>query len=476
MFFNSLTYLIFLFLAVSIYWLSARKFRVFILVALSCIFYGFWRWDFLLLILFSTVLDYSISLLIFKNDNNNFKRKILLIVSVSSNLLLLGYFKYLYFIVENINFFINGEISLPNIILPFGISFYTFETISYTTDVYRRLIKPEKNLLTYSLFVTFFPKLVAGPIQRTSEFLNQVNSPEKFKLSNIFEGLKRILYGLFLKVVLADNISPIVDQGFLLDPELLSALDVSTLAFLFGFQIYFDFAGYSNIAIGSARLFGFIIPENFNFPYIATSFKDFWKRWHISLSSWIRDYLYLPLMGVHVGKTTAKGGIGEKLDEPKLRNKNFVLFITWAIMGLWHGANWTFLLWGLIHSMYIFSERIISKSFKNIININIKWFTVFFLSMLSWIPFRASSVSDSLIMYSHFIDFSNFFSRNLRENNYLIALLLSILFVFSYYFTEHIKIRNFKLKYTTDVIKYTFMLVLVYIFLRPIQQFIYFQF
>jgi D-alanyl-lipoteichoic acid acyltransferase DltB (MBOAT superfamily) len=476
MFFNSLTYLIFLFLAVSIYWLSARKFRVFILVALSCIFYGFWRWDFLLLILFSTVLDYSISLLIFKNDKNNFKRKILLIVSVSSNLLLLGYFKYLYFIVDNINFFINGEISLPNIILPFGISFYTFETISYTTDVYRRLIKPEKNLITYSLFVTFFPKLVAGPIQRTSEFLNQVNSPEKFKLSNVFEGLKRILNGLFLKVVLADNISPIVDQGFLLDPELLSALDVSTLAFLFGFQIYFDFAGYSNIAIGSARLFGFIIPENFNFPYIATSFKDFWKRWHISLSSWIRDYLYLPLMGVHVGKTTAEGGIGEKLDEPKLRNKNFILFITWAIMGLWHGANWTFLLWGLIHSVYIFSERIISKSFKNIININIKWFTVFFLSMLSWIPFRASSVSDSLIMYSHFIDFSNFFSRNLRENNYLIAFLLSILFVFSYYFTEHIKIRNFQLKYTTDVIKYTFMLVLVYIFLRPIQQFIYFQF
>jgi len=476
MFFNSLTYLIFLFLAVSIYWLSARKFRVFILVALSCIFYGFWRWDFLLLILFSTVLDYSISLLIFKNNNNDFKRKILLIVSVSSNLLLLGYFKYLYFIVDNINFFINGEISLPNIILPFGISFYTFETISYTTDVYRRLIKPEKNLLTYSLFVTFFPKLVAGPIQRTSEFLNQVNSPQKFKLSNIFEGLKRILNGLFLKVVLADNISPMVDQGFLLDPELLSALDVSTLAFLFGFQIYFDFAGYSNIAIGSARLFGFIIPENFNFPYIATSFKDFWKRWHISLSSWIRDYLYLPLMGVRVGKTTSKGGIGEKLDEPKLRNKNFILFITWAVMGLWHGANWTFLLWGLIHSVYIFLERIISKSFKNLININIKWFTVFFLSMLSWIPFRASSVSDSFIMYYHFFDFSNFFSRNLRENNYLIAFLLTLLFISTFYFSKKLTIRSKFLKSSIDILKYTFMTVLVYIFLRPIQQFIYFQF
>ena len=298
----------------------------------------------MLLILFSTVLDYTISILIDKSDNNNSRRKIYLLVSIITNLSLLAYFKYLYFIVDNINFIFGSNISLYQIILPFGISFYTFETISYTTDVYRRLIKPESNFLRYALFVTFFPKLVAGPIQRTKEFLDQVINPNKFSLDNLFKGFRRIIEGLFLKVVLADNLSTIVDDGFNIDPVVLSGVDVMTLSALFGFQIYFDFAGYSSIAIGCALLLGFKIPENFNYPYISQSFKEFWKRWHISLSSWIRDYLYLPLMGVKVLETTAKGGIGNKLDQKKGRNKNLILFITWAIMGLWHGANWTFIL------------------------------------------------------------------------------------------------------------------------------------
>lgn len=475
MFFNSITFLIFLSIVCFFFWNVNKSFRVGFLVFSSCIFYGFWRWDFLLLILFSTVLDYTISILIDRNDDNK-RRKIYLLISIITNLSLLAYFKYLYFIVDNINFAFGSNISLFEIILPFGISFYTFETISYTTDVYRRLIKPESNFLRYALFVTFFPKLVAGPIQRTKEFLDQVINPNKFSLDNLFKGLKRIIEGLFLKVVLADNLSSIVDDGFNIDPNILSGVDVMTLSALFGFQIYFDFAGYSSIAIGCALLLGFKIPENFNYPYISQSFKEFWKRWHISLSSWIRDYLYLPLLGVKVLETTAKGGIGNKLDQKKGRNKNLILFITWAIMGLWHGANWTFILWGLIHATLIFVERIRTKYITFKTNTIINWATVYIFSMLSWIPFRAENIENTLTMYSKLFDLGSFINLSLRENYYLIAFILTLLFLLLYNFRSY-KLANNKIGiFIIDVSKITLMVVLTYIFLRPIQQFIYFQF
>ncbi len=475
MFFNSITFLIFLSIVCFFFWNVNKSFRVGFLVFSSCIFYGFWRWDFLLLILFSTVLDYTISILIDRNDDNN-KRKIYLLISIITNLSLLAYFKYLYFIVDNINFAFGSNISLYEIILPFGISFYTFETISYTTDVYRRLIKPESNFLRYALFVTFFPKLVAGPIQRTKEFLDQVINPNKFSLDNLFKGLKRIIEGLFLKVVLADNLSAIVDDGFNINPDILSGVDVMTLSALFGFQIYFDFAGYSSIAIGCALLLGFKIPENFNYPYISKSFKEFWKRWHISLSSWIRDYLYLPLLGVKVLETTAKGGIGNKLDQKKGRNKNLILFITWAIMGLWHGANWTFILWGLIHATLIFIERIRTKYITFKTNTIINWVTVYIFSMLSWIPFRAENIENTLTMYSKLFDLGSFINLNLRENYYLIAFILTLLFLMLYNFRSYKLAKNKIGIFIIDVSKITLMVVLTYIFLRPIQQFIYFQF
>ena len=240
---------------------------------------------------------------------NKKRRKQLLAITLIVNLGLLGYFKYLYFFTENVNYFFDStgiDINFPlyKILLPFGISFYTFETISYTMDVYRGHIKAEKSFVNYGLFVTFFPKLVAGPIQRASELLEQLKNRPAFQTQFLAEGTKRILYGLFLKVFLADNISPLVDEAFAADLSSLSAIDVWTMAFLFGFQIYFDFSAYSHIAVGCAKLMGINIPENFNFPYLASSFKDFWKRWHISLSSWNRDYLYLPLAGVKVTQTT----------------------------------------------------------------------------------------------------------------------------------------------------------------------------
>lgn len=476
MFFNSITFLIFLSFVCFFFWNINKSFRVAFLVFSSCIFYGFWRWDFLLLIFFSTLLDYTISILIDRNDDNDNKRKIYLLISIITNLSLLAYFKYLYFIVDNINFAFGSNISLYEIILPFGISFYTFETISYTTDVYRRLIKPESNFLRYALFVTFFPKLVAGPIQRTKEFLDQVINPKEFSLDNLFKGSRRIIEGLFLKVVLADNLSTIVDDGFNVDPSILSGVDVMTLSTLFGFQIYFDFAGYSSIAIGCALLLGFKIPENFNYPYISQSFKEFWKRWHISLSSWIRDYLYLPLLGVKVFETTAKGGIGNKLDQKKGRNKNLILFITWAIMGLWHGANWTFMLWGLIHAILIFIERIKNKYINLKTNSIMNWTTIYIFSMLSWIPFRAENIENTLIMYSKLFDLGSFINLNLRENYYLIAFILTLLFLLSYNFKSYKNANNQIGVFIIDVSKISVMIVLTYIFLRPIQQFIYFQF
>ena len=219
---------------------------------------------------------------------------------------------------------------LLKIILPLGISFYTFQTISYTVDVYRKVIKPEKDFIVYACYVTFFPQLVAGPILRAREVISQFKKTNNFNWDYISDGFRRVLYGLFLKVVLADNIAPLVNSGFDLSLETLSAIDVWTLAFLFGLQIYFDFSGYSHIALGSAKMIGISFPENFNFPYLANSPKDFWQRWHISLSSWVRDYIYLPLLGVKY-QVSSKGGLANATLN---KNDQKTLFITWGLMGL----------------------------------------------------------------------------------------------------------------------------------------------
>lgn len=479
MFFNSVTFIVFFILVTIIYWNINLKYRWIFLVFSSCIFYGFWRWEFLGLIFFSASLDFILSKKIYSEKNSN-RRKIYLVTSIVINLLILFYFKYTYFIIDNLSVFVEVpsgiKLNFMNLILPFGISFYTFETISYTVDVYRRLIPAQKNFIRYSLFVTFFPKLVAGPIQRTSEFLDQLDVIKKFNINLFVLGLKRVLDGLFLKVVLADNLSSFVDSGFNMSTDLLSAIDVTILSMLFGFQIYFDFAGYSSIAIGCALILGFKIPENFNFPYISTSFKEFWKRWHISLSSWIRDYLYLPLIGVKVEQTTATGGIGTRLNTKNLRSKTTSLYITWAIMGLWHGANWTFVMWGLIHATLIYVERKIKEIFTISLNNFFLWPIVFFFSMLSWIPFRAESIKISFEMYSKFFDFNNYLFMSLRENNALIIFCLIISFLIIHYFNSQKKYLSILIINFLDIIKYSIIIILVFTFLRPVEQFIYFQF
>jgi alginate O-acetyltransferase complex protein AlgI len=488
MIFNSVTFFIFLVVVVSAYWFLKPSAKLWMLFISSCIFYGFWRWEFLGVMFISALTDYFTALEIEKTDWENKKRRnSLLAVTLIVNLGLLLYFKYLFFITLNINSTLDligltHQLPLYHVILPFGISFYTFETISYSLDVYRGLIKPEKKFIHYALFITFFPKLVAGPIQRASELISQFKSKTLFDLSFLVIGSKRILVGLFLKVVLADNISPFVDEGFSMNTNALTAIDVWTLAFLFGFQIYFDFSAYSHIAIGSAQLMGITIPENFNFPYIAVSFKDFWKRWHISLSSWIRDYLYLPLAGIKVLHTTGKGGIGAGLENSQKLTKTRALFLTWAIMGFWHGANWTFVLWGILHASFIFIERklqVVKEKFPLLTNPILGWILTTFCVMLSWIPFRADSLSTTLRMFEKLTHPINYFSIGMRENIYIITFLILLLILIYYFIAEFSKTFWIKfpiLSFWFGVLKYSLIMILVYTFLRPISQFIYFQF
>ena len=481
MIFNSLTYLFLLFSIVFLFWNFSKKLRFYLVFLSSLIFYGFWKFEFIILLLFSTLSDWLISNQMVRYDQKT--RKKLLFLSLSINLLLLFYFKYLIFFSTSTIGFLNllgAEIDpiLFKIILPLGISFYTFQTMSYTIDVYRKIIKPEKEFIIYSCYVTFFPQLVAGPILRAREVIPQFKKKTNFNWDYIFEGLRRVLYGLFLKVVIADNIAPLVNTGFDLQLETLSAIDVWTLAFLFGFQIYFDFSGYSHIALGSAKMIGITFPENFNFPYLARSPKDFWQRWHISLSSWVRDYIYLPLLGKKIDNSSigglAKITINKKDQKP--------LFITWGLMGLWHGANWTFILWGIYHAIVIFIYRLISIILNNFnlkINFFWAWFMTLPIMMLSWIPFRAENLNDTFLMWIKVFDLRNYSSLNLHENVYLITFLLMISIIITNFISKKIKNRKYSENifiYLGDIILVSLVFYMTFIFLRPINQFIYFQF
>lgn len=492
MIFNSLTFVVFLVLVVTLYWVLPRRARLWLIFLSSLTFYGFWRVEYLAVMMLSTITDYFISLQLGKTPLEYKKKRFyLLLVSLIVNLGLLVYFKYLYFISENISYLaslLGSDMEIPEfkILLPLGISFYTFQTISYSVDVYRGHIKPEKDFVLYGSYVTFFPQLVAGPVLRAQEVMGQLNIRPRFKLDYIGEGLERILYGLFLKVVLADNIAPLVDAGYELPASGMTAIDVWTLAFIFGFQIYFDFAGYSHIAIGCAKLMGIQFPENFNFPYAAKSFKSFWRRWHISLSSWIRDYLYLPLAGAKVIDPSKKsqGGIDvTKLQTPVSQGKkNKALFLTWAIMGLWHGASWTFVVWGLFHAIMIYFERLLAPFRKKVRIFSLPlvgWAITLPLAMLSWIPFRALTLADTWTMYSKVINPMEYMSISMRENIYIVTFLLLIFTTGSYLSHTYLKekIRNATwLGILINIGKFAVAFLLVFTFFRPISQFIYFQF
>ncbi|MBL0055973.1 MAG: MBOAT family protein [Chitinophagaceae bacterium] len=349
MVFNSLTFVAFFIVMLILHNLPfSWKVKKINLLLASYVFYAAWNPPFILLLWLSTVVDFFVGRALY-NQQNKHKRKLLLVVSLIGNLGMLCFFKYGGFILENFTSLVNllgmdYHPAKPNIILPAGISFYTFTTLCYTIDMYKRKSEPVKSMLDFSLFVTFFPHLVAGPIVRPPQLVPQFETPRKATQQQLMNGLFLLSIGLFMKVVLADSmLAATADSIFGSAREPYGALDAWTGVLAFSGQIFFDFAGYSTCAIGVAACLGFVLPENFLYPYGAIGFSDFWRRWHITLSAWLRDYLYIPLGGNRKGKF-----------------RTYInLMITMLLGGLWHGANWTFVVWGALHGFYLWMEKIV---------------------------------------------------------------------------------------------------------------------
>ena len=354
MVFNSYTFIVFFIVILLLHNLplSWNVKKINLLLA-SYLFYAAWNPPFILLLWLSTLVDYFVGNALY-NQQNKHKRKLLLVVSLIGNLGMLCFFKYGGFLLEN---FVNITSAMgfnfhpakPNIILPAGISFYTFTTLCYTIDMYKRKSEPVKSFLNFSLFVTFFPHLVAGPIVRPPQLVPQFESPRKANKRQLFQGLMLLSLGLFMKVVLADSMLSGTANTVFNSKDALNMLDAWIGVLAFSGQIFFDFAGYSSCAIGAAACLGFVLPHNFLYPYAAIGFSDFWRRWHITLSAWLRDYLYIPLGGNKNGKT-----------------RTYInLMITMLLGGLWHGANWTFVVWGALHGFYLWVEKMLQDMRTN---------------------------------------------------------------------------------------------------------------
>ena len=397
MLFNSIAFLIFLPIIFILYWCVFNKnykFQNMLLLAASFYFYGCWDWRFLFLLVFSILLDYFSGIQI-ENSKTKKQATFWLVLSIGINLGFLGFFKYYNFFIENFaellkTFGFGVNMWMLKVILPVGISFYTFHGLSYVIDVYKKRIPAERNYVDYAVFVSYFPLLVAGPIERATHLLPQIQRKRSFDYERAKDGMAQILWGFFKKMVIADNCAPIVNEIFT-NYHTESASNLVLGAVLFAFQIYGDFSGYSDIALGTSRLFGIELLKNFSYPYFSRDIAEFWRRWHISLSSWFRDYLYIPLGG-------SKGGLWMKI-----RN-TFIIFL---VSGFWHGANWTFIIWGGLNALFFLPLLIAEKnrhhlevvamgkiipSFREIFSILI----TFALTCFAWIFFRAASVSDAI--------------------------------------------------------------------------------
>lgn len=397
MLFNSLDFALFLPLVFILYWFVAKgrlKLQNVLVLVSSYLFYGWWDERFLLLIAASTLIDYSIGRQLAATENAG-KRKFLLWMSIVANIGILAYFKYANFFIENFieafaAFGLELHASTLKIILPVGISFYTFQTLSYTIDIYRKKLEPTKDFIAFAAFVSFFPQLVAGPIERATNLLPQFYKNRKFSYDQAVNGLRQILWGFFKKLVIADNCAKYANIIF----DGSQDYNGSTLAvgaFLFAFQIYGDFSGYSDIAIGTSRLFGFNLKQNFAHPYFSRDIAEFWRRWHISLSTWFRDYVYIPLGGSKVGKAKT------------IRN----VFIIFLVSGFWHGANWTFIAWGGLHALFFLPLLLFQKNRINLTvvaensflpSIREVWAITltFGLTVLAWIFFRAENIGHAM--------------------------------------------------------------------------------
>ncbi|MBX2916328.1 MAG: MBOAT family protein [Cyclobacteriaceae bacterium] len=438
------------------------------------------------LMLFSAWVDFFVAKRIYKSFSKKL-RTIWLLVSLVINFGLLFFFKYSYFIDYNVGLLFNDlgfsyeglSSSGFKIILPLGISFYTFQSVSYSIDIYRGVTKPEDNFIYFATYITFWPQLIAGPILRAEEVIPQLKNDPVFKWDNLEQGIFRIIFGCFKKIVLADSIGSMVDAGFLSNISFLTAWDVWVLAILFGFQIYFDFAGYSDIAIGTARLLNIYFPENFNWPYLAETPREFWRRWHISLSSWIRDYLYLPLQGLRFNNQSV-GGIDIGLSNNKKAsqlNAGVALFVTWFIMGLWHGAGWNFALWGIYHALIIFVYRLFP--FLNRLSDRFNLFGIvltFLIIMAGWIPFRSQSITQALDLFTIILTPSKYLvgasQLHISYALYAFILVLFMVLIHQYILSKPYKLYGYYIKLSSIPI----IVFLVIIHMKQMSKFIYFQF
>ena len=479
MLFNSLDFAVFLPIVFILYWFVTNhnlRLQNTLIVVASYVFYGWWDWRFLSLIIFSTLVDYSIGRRL-KNEENQKIRKTLLWTSIIINLGFLGFFKYYNFFLDNFiaafSFFgyeINAN-SL-NIILPVGISFYTFQTLSYTIDVYKNKLDPTEDFIAFSAFVCFFPQLVAGPIERATNLLPQFYKRRFFVYDKAVDGMRQILWGLFKKVVIADNCAEYANLIF----NNYQDYNGSTLllgAIFFTFQIYGDFSGYSDIAIGTSRLFGFNLMQNFATPYFSRDIAEFWRRWHISLSTWFRDYLYIPLGG-------SRGGTWMKV-----RN-TFIIFL---VSGFWHGANWTFIVWGALNALYFLPLLLLKRNRANIgmiaegkllpsLKEMLQMTGTFILTVIAWVFFRSSNISESLgfisILFGSSLLELPLFPGRMKAAYILFGILLFTSLewikekgIFKSYFSRNYHIR---------LIIYTTLILSLFIFGNNKSNFIYFQF
>ena len=481
MLFNTLDFAIFLPIVFFLYWFIANKsikLQNLLIVLSSYLFYGWWDWRFLSLIIFSTSVDYIVGFWLSKVEKIKV-RQVLLWTSIFINIGFLGFFKYFNFFLESFQtafsfFGIGISTNSLNIILPVGISFYTFQTLSYTIDVFKRKLQPTKDFIAFAAFVSFFPQLVAGPIERATELLPQFYIARSFDSLKAVDGLRQILWGLFKKIVIADNCAVYVNDIFLnYDSYPGSSLLLGGI--FFAFQIYGDFSGYSDIAIGTSRLFGFNLSQNFAFPYFSRDIAEFWRRWHISLSSWFRDYLYIPLGGSQ----------GSKFNQ--IRN----IFIIFIVSGFWHGANWTYIIWGFLNALYFLPLMLLNRNRKHLGSISLKKNVpnlttilkisiTFFATVLAWIFFRSESV------YQAFDYLKKIFSSSLFKmpENLSILMLTHIIIIIAFIIVEWMQREQLHgLELTGSKLSRIYRWSIYYLIILSIiwyggnqQEFIYFQF
>jgi len=477
MLFNSIVFLTFLLVVFPIYHFLSKKYQNAFLLVVSYVFYGYWDWRFCSLLLISTIVDFFVAK---KMDNitDQRKRKLLLSISIITNLGILGFFKYFNFFVDSFvdsfsYFGANLDFLHINIILPIGISFYTFQTLSYTFDVYRKKMKATDSFLDFAVFVSFFPQLVAGPIEKAKDLIPQIASKPKASWNQINEGISLIAIGLFKKVLIGDTCGKFVDHIFA-EPTFYTSAELFSALIMFSIQIYADFSGYSSIARGTGKLFGINLMENFNQPYLSSNITEFWKRWHISLSEWLKEYVYIWLLG------------GNRKGEMRTYVN---LMLTMLIGGLWHGANWTFVVWGGIHGMALAIHKFLLNrkkpdvvfKYQNITHLFIfilKVLSTYSIVLIAWLFFRAENFSSAFYIFKKIVFWqeSEFAYRFLSiTSTYFIMII--VLDIVEYYYKRHDFLLVLKPSIRFGMIASIFLIIVVYMFTvsKPMP-FVYFQF